>query len=130
MNERQRRARRDNSVMLRLERLDHFGVDVSDLQRAEEFYTKVLGMTVEMRLQDQILLRYGDGNCALFLKPDRELPDPAMIHHPLGKSHHAFRVRQISQSPRGSLPNVGFPTMRPLTGAIMTASTSSIRMGI
>lgn len=79
--------------MLNLERLDHFGIDVSDLQRAEEFYTKVLGMTVEMRLRDQILLRYGDGNCALFLKPDRAAPDPAVIRHPLGKSHHAFRVR-------------------------------------
>jgi catechol 2,3-dioxygenase-like lactoylglutathione lyase family enzyme len=79
--------------MLRLERLDHFGVDVSDLQRAEEFYTDVLGMTIQMRLRDQILVRYGDENCALFLKPDRELPDPAVIHHPLGKSHHAFRVR-------------------------------------
>jgi catechol-2,3-dioxygenase len=80
--------------MLNLERLDHFGIDVSDLQRAEEFYTKVLGMTVEMRLRDQILLRYGDGNCALFLKPDRAAPDPAVIRHPLGKSHHAFRVRR------------------------------------
>ena len=80
-------------MALTIEHLDHFGVDVSDLQRAEEFYTKVLGMRVEMRLPDQILLRYADGSCALFLKPDRPAPDSTTIRHPLGKSHHAFRVR-------------------------------------
>src|SRR2546426_3490996 len=32
-----------------------------DLARAERFYTVVLGMTVQMRLPDQVLLRYGDG---------------------------------------------------------------------
>ena len=77
---------------MRLERLDHFGVDVADLARAEQFYVDVLGMTVELRLPDQVLLRYGDGACALFLKPDRPPPDPDDVRRPLGKSHHAFRV--------------------------------------
>ena len=79
-------------MALTLKRLDHFGVDVRDLDRAERFYTGVLGMTVELALPDQRLLRYGDGNCALFLKPDRAAPDPATIANPLGKSHHAFLV--------------------------------------
>jgi catechol 2,3-dioxygenase-like lactoylglutathione lyase family enzyme len=78
--------------MLALEHLDHFGVDVADLARAERFYTDVLGMTVQMRLPDQVLLRYGDGACALFLKPDRPAVDPGFVKNPLGKSHHAFRV--------------------------------------
>ncbi len=78
--------------MIRVRRLDHFGVDVRDLDRAERFYTEVLGMTVEMRLPDQRLLRYGDGNCALFLKPDRAPGDMEQIANPLGKSHHAFEV--------------------------------------
>jgi catechol 2,3-dioxygenase-like lactoylglutathione lyase family enzyme len=77
---------------LRLERLDHFGVDVADLQRAERFYTQVLGMTVRMRLPDQVLLGYGDGSCALFLKPGREPGGLDQIEDPLGKTHHAFRV--------------------------------------
>ena len=77
---------------MRVRRLDHFGVDVGDLGRAERFYTDVLGMTVEMRLPDQLLLRHGDGNCALFLKPDRPPLDPEAIRNPLGKSHHAFEV--------------------------------------
>ena len=77
---------------MKVRRLDHFGVDVGDLARAERFYTEVLGMTVAMRLGDQVLLRYGDGSCALFLKPDRTPGGLEQIANPLGKSHHAFEV--------------------------------------
>ncbi len=77
---------------MRVRRLDHFGVDVADLARAERFYTEVLGMTVRMRLPDQLLLSYGDGGCALFFKPDREPGGLDQIENPLGKSHHAFEV--------------------------------------
>ena len=78
--------------MIHVKRLDHFGVDVSDLDRAERFYVDVLGMSVDMRLPDQRLLRYGDGNCALFLVPDRAPGNLSQIDDPLGKSHHAFEV--------------------------------------
>ncbi|MGH7325102.1 MAG: VOC family protein [Candidatus Rokuibacteriota bacterium] len=81
-----------NPHPLTLEHLDHFGVDVADLERAERFYTEVLGMTVQMHLPDQVLLRYGDGACALFLKPGRLPGGREQIENPLGKSHHAFRV--------------------------------------
>jgi catechol 2,3-dioxygenase-like lactoylglutathione lyase family enzyme len=77
---------------MRVRRLDHFGVDVADLARAERFYTEVLGMSVQMRLADQVLLRYGDGACALFLKADRAPGSVEQISDPLGKSHHAFEV--------------------------------------
>ena len=77
---------------MRMRRLDHFGVDVADLARAERFYTEVLGMAVEMRLPDQLLLRYGDGNCALFLEPARPPLDLETVQNPLGKAHHAFEV--------------------------------------
>jgi catechol 2,3-dioxygenase-like lactoylglutathione lyase family enzyme len=77
---------------MRVRRLDHFGVDVADLPRAERFYTELLGMTVRMRLEDQVLLSYGEGSCALFLKPDRPLGGLEQIKNPLGKSHHAFEV--------------------------------------
>jgi len=78
--------------VLRIKRLDHFGVDVGDLERAERFYAEVLGMTVQMRLADQVLLRGGDTSCALFLRPDRAPADPEQVNNPLGKSHHAFEV--------------------------------------
>ena len=78
--------------MINVKRLDHFGVDVSDLDRAERFYVDVLSMSVQMRLPDQRLLRYGDGNCALFLAPERAGGGRELIDDPLGKSHHAFEV--------------------------------------
>ena len=77
---------------MRVRRLDHFGVDVAELERAERFYTGVLGMTVRMRLDDQVLLSYGEGSCALFLKPERTPGDLDQVKNPLGKSHHAFEV--------------------------------------
>jgi catechol 2,3-dioxygenase-like lactoylglutathione lyase family enzyme len=77
---------------MQVRRLDHFGVDVADLSRAERFYTDVLGMTVRMRLDDQVLLSYGSGSCALFFKPDREPGGLEQVKSPLGKSHHAFEV--------------------------------------
>ncbi len=77
---------------MRVTRLDHFGVDVADLSRAEHFYTEVLGMTVQMRLTDQVLLSYGAGNCALFHKPGRAPGSAEQVRSPLGKSHHAFEV--------------------------------------
>ena len=77
---------------MRVRRLDHFGVDVADLARAERFYTDVLGMSVQMRLADQVLMQYDGGACALFLKPDRTPGDLDQVANPLGKSHHAFEV--------------------------------------
>jgi len=82
-------------VTVTVRRLDHFGVDVTDLARAERFYTDVLGMSVQMRLPDQVLLRYEGGACALFVKPDRAQGNLDQITNPLGKSHHAFEVTGV-----------------------------------
>jgi catechol 2,3-dioxygenase-like lactoylglutathione lyase family enzyme len=100
---------------LRLQRLDHFGVDVADLPRAERFYTEILGMTVQMRLPDQVLLRYGDGACALFLKADRQPGGRELIEHPLGESHHAFRVAPADLvRARGLFADQGVPHHAPI----------------
>jgi catechol 2,3-dioxygenase-like lactoylglutathione lyase family enzyme len=77
---------------MKVRRLDHFGVDVADLARAERFYVDVLGMSVQMRLPDQVLMKYETGACALFLKAGREPGGSELIRNPLGKSHHAFEV--------------------------------------
>lgn len=73
-------------------RIDHFGIEVRDLAAAERFYTGVLAMRVEMRLPDQVLLRFGDTNLALFLRPDKPVAITDRIDDPLGKAHHAFEV--------------------------------------
>jgi len=80
---------------MKLERLDHFGLDVTDLARAERFYTRLLGLSVVARFGDQILMQCGDQNLALFRVPRPPLGPAeraARIARPLGQGHHAFRV--------------------------------------
>jgi len=80
---------------MKLERLDHFGIEVADLARAERFYTVVLGLQVVNRFGDQVLLDCGGQNLALFEVPRAALDDAtrqALIAHPLGRGHHAFKV--------------------------------------
>ena len=100
---------------LRLQHLDHFGIGVTDLERAERFYTEILGMTVQMRLPDQVLLRYGDGACALFLTPERPPGRREVIEHPLGEPHHAFRITAADLArARGLFAERGVPHHAPI----------------
>jgi catechol 2,3-dioxygenase-like lactoylglutathione lyase family enzyme len=80
---------------MKLERLDHFGIEVADLARAERFYTGVLGLPVVNRFGDQVLLDCGGQNLALFEVQRDPLDDAArksLIAHPLGRGHLAFKV--------------------------------------
>ncbi len=80
---------------MKLERLDHFGVEVADLARAEHFYTGVLGLAVVTRFGDQVLLDCGGQNLALFEVQHHVLDArerESIISHPLGRGHHAFTV--------------------------------------
>lgn len=83
---------------MKLERLDHFGVEVRNLQSAERFYTEVLGLTVVTRFGDQILMDCGGQNLALFEVARPPLTGAERAHiigHPLGRGHHAFRVSRV-----------------------------------
>jgi catechol 2,3-dioxygenase-like lactoylglutathione lyase family enzyme len=80
---------------MKLERLDHFGIEVAELARAESFYTNVLGLTVVARFGDQFLLDCGGQNLALFevrRPPLDAATRQSIISHPLGRGHHAFKV--------------------------------------
>ena len=80
---------------MRLLELDHFGLDVSDLTRAERFYTEVLGLEVAQRFgHHQILLRCGPQMLALFARANLPPRITDHIENPLGKGHHAFKVSQ------------------------------------
>ena len=81
---------------MKLERLDHFGIEVADLGLAERFYTNVLGLRVVNRFGDQVLLDCGGQNLALFEVARPMLKAAArqsLIAHPLGRGHHAFKVK-------------------------------------
>ena len=78
---------------MRLLELDHFGLDVSDLTRAERFYTELLGLEVAQRFgRHQVLLRCGAQMLALFERADLPPRVTDRIENPLGKGHHAFKV--------------------------------------
>lgn len=103
---------------MRLEKLDHFGIEVRELARAERFYTEVLGLCVVARFGDQVLMDCGGQNLALF-----EVPRPALsraergriIGNPLGKGHHAFRVsRDDYLSAAERLAAAGVETHKPI----------------
>jgi catechol 2,3-dioxygenase-like lactoylglutathione lyase family enzyme len=80
-------------MTMQLLELDHFGLDVSDLDRAQRFYSEVLGLEVARRFGGhQVLLRCGGQMLALFARHDLPPRVTDRIENPLGKGHHAFKV--------------------------------------
>ncbi len=103
---------------MKLERLDHFGIEVSDRERAERFYVGVLGFPVVARFGDQTMLDCGGQNLALFVIPRPPL-DAAergrRISNPLGKGHHAFKVsRSDFDAAKAELAAAGVETASPI----------------
>ena len=103
---------------MKLERLDHFGIEVAELPRAERFYTGVLGLSVVARFGDQVLLDCGGQNLALFEVPRAALDASArnsIISHPLGRGHHAFKVsRDDFTGARERLAQAGVESAAPI----------------
>ncbi|MBI4481378.1 MAG: VOC family protein [Acidobacteria bacterium] len=101
--------------MIRLQRLDHVGLYVRDLERAKEFYCGVLGLKLVARFGDLMLLNLADVNVALFHNPVIAPADPDILQSPLGKAHHAFLVSSDDlRSAQRSLEKAGVPTHGPV----------------
>jgi len=103
---------------MKLERLDHFGIEVSDRERAERFYVGVLGFPVVARFGDQTMLDCGGQNLALFVvsRPPLEAAERnRRISNPLGKGHHAFKVsRPDFDAAKAELAAAGVETASPI----------------
>ena len=100
---------------MRLRRLDHLAVFVSDLDGAERFYTDVLGMRLVGRLGDMTLVECGGTNIGLIRRPDRAPRDPSIIEDPLARAHHAFLVDEEElDDARRTLEEAGAPTHGPV----------------
>jgi len=104
--------------LMKLEQLDHFGIEVNELAAAERFYTEVLGLSVIAHLGDQTLLKCGSQNLALFevIRPSltREQRHDR-IAHPLGKGHHAFKVSRADfGAAREQLAQAGVESAAPI----------------
>ncbi len=77
---------------MRLKGIDHVGIEVRYLDRAEEFYAGFLGLEVVNRFENQVQLR-GEGiNLALFRNHDMAPMGGGDISQPFGKGHWAFVV--------------------------------------
>jgi catechol-2,3-dioxygenase len=102
--------------MIRLEELDHFGIEVSDLARARRFYCDLLGLTFQRELgADGLLLRCGDRSFALHLNPQRRGAPASVLDNPLGRAHHAFRVSTDDfERARAGFTHRGIPTHGPI----------------
>ncbi len=96
--------------------LDHFGIDVSDLDRAARFYVEVLGLEVAQRFgHHQVLLRCGGQMLALFARQDLSPKVTDRIDNPLGKGHHAFKVSpEDFQAAHALFRERGVPTHGPI----------------
>ena len=100
---------------MRLARLDHFALYVSDLPAAERFYTDVLGMRLVSRRGDMTLVECGGMNIGLVRRPDLAPRDSSVIDDPLGRAHHAFMVEaEQFAAARRSLEQAGAPTHGPV----------------
>ena len=101
---------------MRLLELDHFGLDVANLDRAERFYTEVLGLEVTQRFgRHQVLLRCGGQMLALFERADLPARVKDHIENPLGKGHHAFKVSPADlRTAQNAFRARGVPTYGPI----------------
>ena len=114
--------------MLKLKGLDHFGIEVSDMERSLDFYSKTLGMEFQDRFGHMSLMKCGDNELALFERSDlppatRELTEPeAAATGPSASARRTLPRPSPASPPRASPPTA------PSTGATTSASTSSTPM--
>ena len=102
---------------MRIQKLDHFVIYVSDLARSERFYTGHLGMTMHRRIgSEQVVLDCGDTRLALMLKPDLKTPvEPGAVESPLGRAHFAVNVSPDDwHAARAELAAAGVPISAPV----------------
>jgi len=102
---------------VRIQKLDHFAIYVTDLERSEKFYRQHLGMSVRARIgTEQVLLNCGDTLLALFAKPNLQTPvEPGAQADPLGRVHFAVNVSASDwQAARAEYKAAHVPVSEPI----------------
>ena len=82
---------------MQLSGVHHIALNVSDLDRAEQFYTDVLGFNVAQRFSSglrHIMLDAGNSYIALFEVPDLEMKPHIEQLSEKGYMHFAFKVEE------------------------------------
>ena len=98
---------------INLKGLDHFALNVKDMNRAEEFYTQILGFEVIHRTETQAGLKHievdaGNVAIALFESPDLDLEkahktmtEDGYLHFAFGASYDQFDATLQSLKQKG-----------------------------
>ena len=84
---------KSNRVIMKLDGVHHIGINVNNLDRAESFYTDVLGFKVIDRYQEEIrhsMLDTGTTKIHLFESTDLEFDDAIIRLSDDGYAHMAF----------------------------------------
>lgn len=107
-----------NCIMpIKIQKLDHFAIYVTDLKRAEHFYSQYLGMNVHARIgSEQVLMNCGDTLLAMFFKSDLRTPvEVGAPENPLGRVHFAVNVSQEDwNTAREEYKGAGIPMSEPI----------------
>ena len=82
---------------MKLDGIHHIALNVKDLDRAERFYTEVLGFTVTHRFTkglNHLMLDTGNSAIALFEAPELEVKDAMDLLSETGYLHLAFKIHR------------------------------------
>jgi catechol 2,3-dioxygenase-like lactoylglutathione lyase family enzyme len=82
---------------MKLDGIDHIALNVKDLNRAERFYTEVLGFKVTHRFTkglNHLMLDTGNSAIALFEAPDLEVKEAMDLLSETGYLHLAFKIHR------------------------------------
>jgi catechol 2,3-dioxygenase-like lactoylglutathione lyase family enzyme len=82
---------------MKLDGIDHIALNVKDLNRAERFYTDVLGFKVTHRFTkglNHLMLDTGNSAIALFEAPDLEVKEAMDLLSETGYLHLAFKIHR------------------------------------
>ncbi len=82
---------------MKLDGIHHIALNVKDLDRAERFYTEVLGFKVTHRFTkglNHLMLDTGNSAIALFEAPDLEVKSAMDLLSETGYLHLAFKVHR------------------------------------
>ena len=80
---------------MQLEGIHHIALNVRDLDRAEKFYTQVLGFKVTHRFSKglrHLMVDTGNSAIALFEAPDLDMDAPIDTLSEIGYMHFAFKA--------------------------------------